>query len=199
MNKKTSKWAFLPKSPVESETVQRIAFSFRYEWTVSGNSISHVCERVLCFDPSYKSISYSSSKDNADDQVCLYCSSIEEALGYFKTPPKIVASQTTSRGAVFGDGSVDVDFSSLSSAEFDELVKARKSVLGSTKKVPYISFSYRSELKTKKTLRRLFLLSETDDLISGLDVDDAKQFKHFRKDRISGDVVFLGFGEVVDN
>lgn len=199
MNNKTSKWAFLPKSPVESETIQRIAFSFGYKWNISGNMISHVCERILCFNPSNKDITYSSSKQNVDDQVCLYCSSIEEALGYFKTPPKILSSKETSRGIVYSDGSVFVKGAALSSVEFDDLVEARKSVLGLTKKVPYISFSYKSESKAKKTLRRLFLLSETDDLISGLDVDDAKQFKHFRKDRISGDVVFLGFGEVVDN
>jgi hypothetical protein len=49
-----------------------------------------------------------------------------------------------------------------------------------------------------RKLRRLMVVDEGVDYLSGLDMEDGNLFKRFNKDRIGGEIQFLGLSESKD-
>lgn len=198
MNKRTNKFAVEVGSPNISEAVQRIAFSYGYNWIGSGkvpNEVKYTDSKFLCFDSVHKSITWASNKFDLVSIMNQIVNTFEDAMVLFKNPPKVSAMVGTSEIFVNGDvkigGIVTVD-----SEMWEKLVKERNAYLGhkDVKKLPVVTFSYSSK-SSGKTIRKVALLEKTEDCVHGLDLNDKNRFKRFLLKNVSGEMVFVGFTE----
>lgn len=206
MNNNTNAWAVTVGNSKFSEAVQRIAFSFEYQWGDFTKSVKHTDVPVLYFTPGNKYITYGTSRDGLEDQVCKVVNTLEEVIENFNNPPSNT-SVSIGKFQFYRDGSVLVGQMgrsvSIHKEEFDEAVVARNKFLGREKKnkkrrFPIVKFKYDSKSSKKKEVRRIILLEETEDIYSGLDMNDMKNpnsYKVFRKDCVLGDIQFIGLSE----
>lgn len=195
MNKKTNTWAALVGSETISEAIQRIAFSFGYEWIQNGAQVSRKDAPVLCFNPNNKTITYEISRIGLEDKVCDICVSLDAVMNKFVMPP-VPTEKRVGAATLFKDGSVYLDACSIRSKDMDELIKARDEFLGRTKKVklPVVQFDYNSPSSGNRP-RKIMVVDTDNTYLKGLDMDDGNQYKEFRRDRIKGVVWFTGLEE----
>lgn len=205
MNKNTNVWAAIVGGPSESEAIQRIAFTFGYKWDNGLDCPYAVKYPALLFDADTKTISYSDDRNGLDDKVCQVCVSLVQAMNLFLTPPNNPKKKekTVKTMRIFEDGSALVGNSPVlydfSPADFEEAIKIRNKLMGKEepkKNLPVIQFRYHSPTSGSK-VRTIALLNEDKVYLSGLDIEDGKKFKQFRKDRlmVGGAIWFLGLTE----
>ena len=204
MNNKTNTWAAQVGSREASEAIQRIAFSFGYNWadqTTSTQRVQLFDITVLFFHPEDKTITYGTSVSHAYLYACKVCRTIDDVINAFNNPPVIKQKKTVGDTDIYHDGSVYFGHKDQNAKEFDEVVKARNEFLGrevqKNKMVPKVRFLYNGPSSGQK-IRTVLILEDSGDRYSCLDVDDdtTTPFKYFRKDRIVGAIEFLGLKEV---
>lgn len=199
MNNNTTTWAVEVGTSELSEAIQRIAFSFGYGWP-DGAGVKYTFGQYLIFNPELKLIHYSNNRSVVESCLCKIVITFDEIVKLFKEPPvknwvHVDRTVITKNGDVKPIPSVTID-----SAHFDKLVEARNKLMGKEEKkrvAPVVRFRYESPTSGQK-LRKLMVLEDTRDCYSGLDMEDGNLFKRFRKDRIVGAVMFVGFSEVKD-
>lgn len=204
MNNKTNAWAVTVDNPKFSEAVQRIAFSFGYNWGPFGNDTKpqYTNATALCFYPNSKSIKYGTATDISSLDVCKVCNTLEEVVDNFNNPP---FDNNIGPLELYKDGSVLArqgnHFVAISKEYFDKAVVVRNELLGREEKnkkrsLPIVTFKYDSiSITEKRRKREILLLKDDVEYYYGLDVKDNFSFKKFRKDRISGNVTFVGMSE----
>jgi len=209
MNNKTNTWAAIVGSATLSEAVQRVAFSFGYKWPngYRQGEIVATGYPVLFFNPEDKTISFGFDR-TVSDKACKVCTTFDQVMELFKNPPKVVKElekfRLSNGSILYKDGSClfndGIRTFSISSADMDEAIKVRSKLMGKEEKksmAPVVRFRYDSPSSGQK-LRSLMVLEDSVDSYSGLDMEDNNLFKRFRKDRIVGAVMFVGFSEVKD-
>lgn len=200
MNNKTNKWAVLVSTPALNEAVQRIAFSFGYEWHGRGKSLSNNIENVLYFNPIDKKITFGMDSKEIELYACKVCNTLEQVMETFANPPNN-QKRVLEIATLHKDGSVDLIGTVLSSSKFDELVKIRNEFLGQkevkvnkNRRLPKVGFIYSGSSSGKRN-RRVMIVEDLGDTYACLDMDDGNAFKQFRKDRILGSIWFIGLSE----
>jgi hypothetical protein len=209
MNPKTNTWAALVGSLAISEAIQRVAFSFGYKWPgYNSGEVVHTVYPVLFFNPDLKTILFGFDTKTVDDKACKLCITFDQVIELFKTPPvvkkelwvKVCDGTTTVHKdgfVLFGSGPRSV---AVTSTEMEEVIEARNKLMGKEEKkkvLPVIQFRYSSPSSGER-LRKLMVTDDQVDFYSGLDMDDNNQFKKFRKNRVVGTVMFVGFSETKD-
>lgn len=201
MNKNTNQWAVMVGNINVSEAVQRIAFSFGYEWLGSGKAIYDTAgNQILYFNPDNKRITCGlDCRKLSNLDACKVCYTLEEAMETFKNPPQGVKMVEIGNVKIYNDGSLLVsDDYPLDSKVVDKIFETRIKLMGKEKsnsrRLPILQFVYDSPT-SGRLVREVLLLKDNIDTYEGLDVRDGKAFKHFRKDRISGTVTFVGLSE----
>jgi hypothetical protein len=196
MNNKTNLWAAIVGTATFSEVVQRVAFTFGYEWESVGKEVTRTEHPVLVFDPNNKFITYYHDQRTVGSFVCKVCVTLDQVMDTCKNPPKVKKEEKIGDVEVFEDGSVLVGGKySLSNNDVETVITARNRLMGKKQKLAAIQFSYDSPTSGQK-LRRLAVTEDGGDVYSGLDMDNGNTFKRFRKDRIVGKVVFVGLASV---
>jgi hypothetical protein len=203
MNNKTNTWATVVLNPTLSEAIQRIAFSFGYNWPLSGKlEPKYTDATVLYFNPNDKSLTYGFSTDGLQTEVCKVCNTLEGVIELLNNPPTI---NKVGPLKLFKDGSAlalqGTNSVVISKDDFDKAVVVRNELLGQKEKnkkrsLPIVTFKYDSiSITEKRRKREILLLKDDVEYYYGLDVKDNFSFKKFRKDRISGNVTFVGMSE----
>lgn len=208
MNTKTNTWATLVGSLGISEAVQRVAFSFGYKW--SGHKSGEVVNTnypVLYFNPDLKTIDFGVDTKTVDENACKLCVMLDQVVELLKTPPDVKKRwvKLYNGTTVHKDGSVLFDSGTrsvaVSSTEMEEVIEARNELMDKVEKkkvLPVIQFRYSSPSSGER-IRKLMVTDDQGDFYSGLDMeDDSNLFKRFRKDRVVGTVMFVGFSETKD-
>lgn len=197
MNNKTNSWAAIVGTTALSEAVQRVAFTFGYQWKGVGMNITGTSYPVLIFNPDDKTIGYSLDQRTIGNLVCKACVTFDQVMDLFKNPPKSKKMEKVGSLEVYDDGSVFVESGvAITSDVFNKVVEIRNKLMGKKVKLPVIRFRYHSPTSGAK-VRNIALLSEDKDHLAGLDLDDGNTFKQFRKDRlmVGGAIWFLGLTE----
>jgi hypothetical protein len=202
MNNKTNTWAAFAGDVGTSEAIQRVAFSFGYNWPGSapGQVMNHSYP-VLFFNPDSKLITHG-YKDAIDSNACKLCVSIAQLVELFKNPPKIKETEVELNNCsvhkdgsvLFGKGNRSV---AVSSRDMDEVIKARNKLTGKDepkKMLPVVRFRYDSPSSGQR-LRKLMVVEDSEDFWSGLDMEDSNTYKRFRKDRVVGAVMLVGLAK----
>jgi hypothetical protein len=206
MNNNTNAWAVTVDNPKFSEAIQRIAFSFGYNWGPFENDTKpqYTGATALYFYPNSKSIKYGTATKLLMKDVCRVSNTLEEVIENFNNPP---SDNIVGPFELFKDGSVLARQGnhsvSIHKEQFDKAVVVRNELLGREEKnkkrrFPIVKFKYDSKLSKKKEVRQIILLEETQDYYSGLDMNDMKNpnsYKVFRKDCVLGDIQFIGLSE----
>jgi hypothetical protein len=198
MNINTNKWAVSCVNPNFSEAVQRIAFSFGYDWLrEKEHKPLNKTQKYLIFDPSSKCITYCSEGDNFEQYVYKLVFSIYEVVEMFNSPESNVLNVHCDI-QVRKDGSIGVKGWGISSTLFDELVIKRDSFLGKLgktekKNLPIVSFTYFSKSSGRKM--RHVMVTKMDEFgsLEGLDLDDNNKYKKFSAANISGGIILVRF------
>lgn len=91
MNNNTNVWAVRLGRPNASEMVQRMAFSFGYEWAnpTLKQTVSHKDAPVIYFRPTNKLMVPVSRPINIEADVCKICLTLEEVLVTLQDPPVV--------------------------------------------------------------------------------------------------------------
>lgn len=208
MNNNTTRWAVKVQSPSISEAIQRIAFSFEYQWQgdIGKPVVKNTHSTHLVFDPTTKKVFFIVEFTNVENHVCKIVETISEAIELFKTPPTCnlqlgsnISVDKYGKVTFYGYGTSRT----ISTAEFDNLVEKRNEFLGrktipvptpQPTKLPVVTFRYRSgsDHAVPKD-RKVLVLRIEDGKLVGLDVNDGNAFKKFILSRFVGDIKFVGF------
>lgn len=195
---KANTWAAQVGSREVSEAIQRIAFSFGYNWAgqnESNQSVQLFDIKVLYFHIEGKKITYGASAELTHLYASKVCKTIDDVINAFKNSP--LSKKVIGDTEIYEDGTVVFGHTKQNAMEFDEVVKVRNEFLGRevkrNKMVPKVRFLYNSPSSGQK-VRTALVLEDFGDTYACLDDDYA--FKQFRKDRIVGDIEFLGLKEV---
>ncbi len=127
------KFCYRVKNATESEMVQRIAFSFGFEWAWRGKEVAYTEVKWLCFEffgSTAKHIYYSSGDSGTNGFKKIQ--TLDVLFETLKTPP-VKESIEVGFARVFRTGAVKIGPSTLSPEEFDEIYKARKEFLAECK------------------------------------------------------------------
>jgi hypothetical protein len=202
MNKtqKYSPWAVAIESPNFSELIQRVAFSFGYQWPDVGytknSQIKNTSCAYLVFDPNENEITYLAMPLDIqwlEDHSYPCVSTYTEVLKMFKNPPLIVVDvlktnfcNINKTGDIFWK-----DGLFMSGVAFDDLVKTRNEFLGrkpEKSKLPYVSFSNKLTGKVEYA----YIVSQEFELIKYFNETDhtTKQIDH---KNIIGSMRFIAF------
>jgi len=209
MNKKTNIWAVKISSFPVREAILRIAASYEYTWlNTSWAGGGGACVGgYIYFNPTNKKMVAKSSAYNVEADVCKIALTIEDVMNLFINPPQVEKTPTSVKvgdHTIHADGSVyfeqGYDSVSVTKKTMDELISARNKLIGSgdkKAKLPIVEFFYKSPTSGRK-LRRLMVVDEGPDYLFGLDMEDGNLFKRFNRDRIGGEIRFLGLSESKD-
>jgi hypothetical protein len=197
-----NKWAVAVDRDYTSEAIQRIAFSFGYNWVNSGQQIMDFECKFLVFDPKEKVITHADNADFVKTAVNKIVYTINAVMDMFKNPPQ---EKLPFRHEVVVSKNGDVNFTiplTLLSKTFDELVGSRNKFIGKEEpaksdELPAVTFVYKAEAGANKRVRNILVQSVSDTYINGYDVSDSYQFKKFVRNKIVGDILFEGIRKMV--
>jgi len=195
MNNKNNLWAVLVDDPKMCEAVQRIAFSFGYQWNFMGDvrkQIRYLDAKVLYFNPDNKRISYDIHRRDVPILAYKVCTTMQDVMDCFANPPSRKNKSESFGGIeVFEDGTVVYGDKpckvKVESDVFDKIVETRNKLMGKENAtVLEVRFTYHSVAKTggAERIRNVLVKSVDDTYLCGLDMDDNNVFKRFRKDQI---------------
>lgn len=96
MNNKTNVWAVKLGRQNASEMVQRLAFSFGYEWVnpIQKQNVSNLSATVIYFSPTNKKMMPMFRHINIENDVCKVCLSLEDVLETLRNPPVVKVEET---------------------------------------------------------------------------------------------------------
>jgi hypothetical protein len=200
MNTKTLIWVFKPANKVESEMVQRVAFTFGYAWSFPGGRNVHFTNvKYLLFIPENKCITCSNDESVVKRDACRVVTDMNEAVQYFTDPVTVKLMKMKEVVEVenltaYDDGSVSAGEVPLDAGEFDGFVKKRNALLGRKPSMPVLSFDYKKEGPTTKRYK-IDLISDEIEWFAGLDLNDNKQYKKFLRSKVIGPIMYLGMTE----
>lgn len=198
MNNKTNSWAAIVGTNALSEAVQRVAFTFGYEWKWTGKCIIATGYPVLIFNPNDKTIGYALGQQDVDNLVCKVCVTFDQVMDTFKNSPKVKKVEEVGCVKVHEDGSLLVEETYvIDGKDIDKIIDVRNKLMGKKQKLPVVKFRYHSPTSGAK-VRQIALVGEDDVYLNGLDLKDGNKFKQFRKDRleVGGSIWFCGLKEV---
>lgn len=199
MKSNTSKWAVEIGNEKISEAVQRIAFSYGYNWTGVDNRVQYTDRPFLVFDPDDKIITYSCNREHLKEkgyEIVLY---IDKMVELFNNPPtadlKVGDFTIRKNGDIMLYNGVIV-----AGDKFDKVVNERAKFLkredpvALKRKLPVVQFVYTSQNSGRK-VRNVLVINKDDEKIVGLDEDDNMSLKTFLFTRMTGVIEFRGFVE----
>lgn len=197
---KANTWAAQVGSREVSEAIQRIAFSFGYNWAgqnESNQSVQLFDIKVLYFHIEGKKITYGASAELTHLYASKVCKTIDDVINAFKNSP--LSKKVIGDTEIYEDGTVVFGHTKQNAMEFDEVVKVRNEFLerkdtSKNRRLPIVNFLYESPT-SGRLVREVMILEDLGDTYACLDMKDGNAFKQFRKDRIYGRVTFYGLSE----